>query len=126
MKTVTRVLLPAMLAIPVFAQLEPLPLVPGSKVITLWPPGAATLKGLDQKEVFTITPGMPDRVQKVVNIHNPSIEWHLAPAGKANGVGIILAAGGGSTDITRLRRLGNRLLGAVVNLSHGTHYSDLC
>ena len=40
--------------------------------------------------------------------------------------GTRFAAGGGSSDITRLRRLGNRLLGAVVNLSYGTHYSDLC
>jgi glycosyltransferase involved in cell wall biosynthesis len=40
--------------------------------------------------------------------------------------GTRFAAGGGSADITRLRRLGNRLLGAMVNLSHGTHYSDLC
>jgi glycosyltransferase involved in cell wall biosynthesis len=40
--------------------------------------------------------------------------------------GTRFAAGGGSTDITRLRRLGNRALGAVVNLCHGTHYSDLC
>ena len=40
--------------------------------------------------------------------------------------GTRFAAGGGSSDITRLRKLGNRLLGAVVNLCHGTHYSDLC
>jgi glycosyltransferase involved in cell wall biosynthesis len=40
--------------------------------------------------------------------------------------GTRFAAGGGSSDITRLRGLGNRLLGAVVNLCHGTHYSDLC
>jgi glycosyltransferase involved in cell wall biosynthesis len=40
--------------------------------------------------------------------------------------GTRFAAGGGSSDITRLRRLGNRMLGAVVNLSHGTHYTDLC
>jgi Glycosyl transferase family 2 len=40
--------------------------------------------------------------------------------------GTRFAAGGGSSDITRLRSLGNRLLGAVVNLCHGTHYSDLC
>ena len=40
--------------------------------------------------------------------------------------GTRFAAGGGSSDITRLRRLGNRMLGAAVNLSHGTHYSDLC
>jgi glycosyltransferase involved in cell wall biosynthesis len=40
--------------------------------------------------------------------------------------GTRFAAGGGSADITRLRRLGNRLLGTAVNLCHGTHYSDLC
>jgi hypothetical protein len=40
--------------------------------------------------------------------------------------GTRFAAGGGSSDITRLRRLGNRMLSAVVNLCHGTHYSDLC
>ena len=40
--------------------------------------------------------------------------------------GTRFAAGGGSSDITRLRRLGNRMLGGVVNRCHGTHYSDLC
>jgi glycosyltransferase involved in cell wall biosynthesis len=40
--------------------------------------------------------------------------------------GTRFAPGGGSSDITRLRRLGNRLLGAAVNLCYGTHYSDLC
>ncbi len=34
--------------------------------------------------------------------------------------------GGGSSDITRLRRSGNRALNAVVNLLFGTDYSDLC
>jgi Glycosyl transferase family 2 len=40
--------------------------------------------------------------------------------------GTRFAAGGGSSDITRLRSLGNHLLGALVNRCHGTHYSDLC
>ena len=40
--------------------------------------------------------------------------------------GTRFAAGGGSSDITRLRRFGNSMLGGVVNLCHGTHYSDLC
>jgi len=34
--------------------------------------------------------------------------------------------GGGSSDITRLRRYGNRGLNGVVNLLFGTAYSDLC
>jgi hypothetical protein len=34
--------------------------------------------------------------------------------------------GGGSADLTRLRRIGNRGLNGVVNLLFGTSYSDLC
>jgi Glycosyl transferase family 2 len=34
--------------------------------------------------------------------------------------------GGGSADITMMRRLGNTVLGGVANLLHGTHYTDLC
>ncbi len=33
---------------------------------------------------------------------------------------------GGSADITRLRRCGNRVLTGLVNLLFGTHYTDLC
>jgi glycosyltransferase involved in cell wall biosynthesis len=40
--------------------------------------------------------------------------------------GTRFAADGGSSDITRLRSLGNRMLAALVNLCYGTHYSDLC
>jgi glycosyltransferase involved in cell wall biosynthesis len=36
------------------------------------------------------------------------------------------APGGGSSDITPLRRLGNRMLGLIVNVMYGTRYSDLC
>jgi glycosyltransferase involved in cell wall biosynthesis len=34
--------------------------------------------------------------------------------------------GGGSSDITRLRRFGNQLLSGLVNVLCGTQYSDLC
>jgi glycosyltransferase involved in cell wall biosynthesis len=34
--------------------------------------------------------------------------------------------GGGSCDITRIRRLGNRVLNGIVNLLYGTRYTDLC
>lgn len=40
--------------------------------------------------------------------------------------GTRFAAGGGSSDITRLRRLGNRFLSGLVNILCGTKYSDLC
>jgi hypothetical protein len=35
-------------------------------------------------------------------------------------------AGGNSTDITGLRRLGNRILRSTVNILYGTKFSDLC
>ena len=34
--------------------------------------------------------------------------------------------GGGSTDLTRLRRIGNRVLCGLVNVVYQTRYSDLC
>jgi glycosyltransferase involved in cell wall biosynthesis len=34
--------------------------------------------------------------------------------------------GGGSTDLTRLRSCGNRMLTRLVNLCYGSSYSDLC
>ena len=36
------------------------------------------------------------------------------------------APGGGSSDLTRLRTWGNRLLMAMVNRAYGTAYTDLC
>jgi glycosyltransferase involved in cell wall biosynthesis len=36
------------------------------------------------------------------------------------------ACGGGSADLTRTRRIGNKLLGSLVNHLFGTRYSDLC
>jgi glycosyltransferase involved in cell wall biosynthesis len=36
------------------------------------------------------------------------------------------AQGGGSSDITRVRRLGNRALNSLVNNVYGTSYTDLC
>jgi len=40
--------------------------------------------------------------------------------------GTRFADGGGSSDITRLRRFGNRMLSGLVNMLCGTKYSDLC
>ena len=78
---------------------EPLPLVPGAKVVTLWPKGSPMLRameGYDKPEVFNTSKGSPPKVYWVKNIHNPSIEVHLAPAEKANGMSVIVAAGGGN------------------------------
>jgi glycosyltransferase involved in cell wall biosynthesis len=35
-------------------------------------------------------------------------------------------AGGGSSDISRIRSVGNYFLNRIVNVVYGTHYSDLC
>lgn len=40
--------------------------------------------------------------------------------------GTRFARGGGSSDITRLRRLGNKFLNGLVNTFYGTSYTDLC
>ena len=81
---------------------QPQALVPGAKVVTLWPPGSPALKALagsDKPEELTFAKGDGGRVQKVVNVHNPSLEVHLAPADKANGTAIIVAPGGGNREL---------------------------
>ncbi|MCW2672728.1 MAG: hypothetical protein JWP14_1317 [Frankiales bacterium] len=40
--------------------------------------------------------------------------------------GTRFALGGGSSDITRVRRVGNWFLNAIVNVLFGTRYTDLC
>src|SRR6266705_2437479 len=51
---------------------------------------------------------------------------HVLTNGADFAKGTRFAVGGGSSDITRLRSLGNRMLAALVNRCYGTHYSDLC
>jgi glycosyltransferase involved in cell wall biosynthesis len=40
--------------------------------------------------------------------------------------GTRFVAGGGSSDITRMRSAGNRMLNGLVNVMYGTRYTDLC
>lgn len=78
----------------------PAPLEEGAKVVTLWPPGSSALKALegsDKPEQFKLT--RDGRVASITNIHNPSLEVHLAPPDKANGMAIIVAAGGGNMTL---------------------------
>ena len=79
--------------------LEPKPITAGHQVITLFPPGHPALKALDgagQEEKFNFNKA-GNYLISVVNIHNPSIELYLAPPEKANGLSIILSAGGGNS-----------------------------
>jgi endo-1,4-beta-xylanase len=70
------------------------------QVIHLWPAGSPTLKGENEKEVTrpeNVKPG--DRINSIINVHNPSIEVHLPPPDKAVGTGIIVAPGGGHRQL---------------------------
>src|SRR4029079_7866662 len=70
------------------------------QVIALWPAGSPTLKGQSEKEVTrpdNVKPG--DRINSIVNVHNPSIEVHLPPAEKAVGTGVSVAPGGGHRQL---------------------------
>lgn len=74
--------------------LVPKPITEGHQVVTLFPQGHPALrsgKNADKDEVMVKRNG---RVAVISNIHNPSIELYLAPREKANGVSVILAAGG--------------------------------
>ncbi len=70
------------------------------EVVMLWPAGAPTLQGANEKEITTsenVKPG--DRINSIKNVHNPSIEVRLPPPDKANGTAIIVAPGGGHRQL---------------------------
>jgi acetyl esterase/lipase len=77
----------------------PPPLVPGATVVPLWQPNSPTLKNFNEKEAVTYAKGDNTHIIRVTNINNPSIELHLAPADKANGAAIIVAAGGANKEL---------------------------
>src|SRR5262245_30859136 len=47
-------------------------------VVTLFPPDSPMLKAerIREAEVYNMMRGVPGRIQSIVNIHNPSIEFH--------------------------------------------------
>ena len=70
------------------------------QVVTLWPTGAATLQGANEKEKLSPPDPQPgQRINSIRNVHIPSIEVHLAPADKATGTAIIVAPGGGHEQL---------------------------
>src|SRR5689334_7409427 len=58
----------------------PQPIVPGGVVVPLYPLGSPFLKAdrVREAEVYTVSQTVPGRINNVVNIHNPSIEFHAA------------------------------------------------
>jgi len=70
------------------------------QVVALWVPGAATLQGANEKELISPADAKPgQRINSIRNVHNPSIEIHLAPAATANGTAMIVAPGGGHEQL---------------------------
>ncbi len=87
--------------LPAFSQeaFKPAQIMPGGVIIPLYPPDSAFLNKsrISEPEKYNSTfEKKPDHIVNVLNIHNPSIEVHLAPDdGKNTGTFVILAPGGG-------------------------------
>ncbi len=88
-------LVPALSAEP----FQPEPILDGGEIISLYAPDSPFLnqKRLNEAEIYNSTfEKKPEKIVNVLNIHNPSIEVHLAPDNEKNtGTFIILAPGGG-------------------------------
>jgi sugar phosphate isomerase/epimerase len=71
-----------------------------SQIVYLWPAGAATLQGQDEKETTNPPDPQPGQVvRQVRNVHRPSIEVFLPARDKATGTAIIVAPGGGHKEL---------------------------
>lgn len=83
------------------APYAPQPILPGGVVIPLYPPGSPFLKAdrVREAEVYNLSKSVPGRISSIVNIHNPSIEFHPVDPGINTGSVIILAAGGGHNTL---------------------------
>jgi endo-1,4-beta-xylanase len=79
----------------------PQPILPGGVVMPLYPPGSPFLKAekVREAEVYNMSQAVPGRISSIVNIHNPSIEFHTVERGINTGAVVILAAGGGHNTL---------------------------
>jgi acetyl esterase/lipase len=80
---------------------QPQALLPGGIVMPVWPAGSSYLnaKRVSEAEIYTMDPVVNGRVSRIVNVHNPSIEVHLAAESMNTGTAIIVAPGGGHTSL---------------------------
>jgi endo-1,4-beta-xylanase len=54
---------------------------------------------IHEAEQYNLSKTVPGRINSIVNIHNPSIEWHPVDSSLNTGAVIILAAGGGHNTL---------------------------
>jgi alpha/beta hydrolase fold len=80
---------------------QPLALMQGGVVLTLFPPGSPYLNmaRIKEPEVYAMSKAVPGRISNITNIHNPSIEFHGVEGGLNTGTVMILAAGGGHNTL---------------------------
>jgi len=76
---------------------QPQALLPGGIVMPVWPAGSSFLNArrVHEAETYTMDPVVPGRVERILNIHNPSIEVHRVRPADNTGAAIILVPGGG-------------------------------
>lgn len=83
------------------APYAPQPILPGGVVVPLFPPDSPYLKKqrLNEAEVYNLNGAAPGRIASIVNIHNPSIEFHAGNRALNTGVAVIVVAGGGHNTL---------------------------
>jgi len=79
----------------------PQPILPGGIVVPLYAPGSPFLKAdrVREAEVYNVSQTVPGRINSIVNIHNPSIEFHPTERYLNTGAVVILVAGGGHNTL---------------------------
>jgi endo-1,4-beta-xylanase len=77
------------------------PVLAGGQVLPLFSPDSKYIKKerIAEPEQYNMMKGVPGRVQSIINIHNPSIEFHSVDPAINTGTVVILAAGGGHSTL---------------------------
>jgi endo-1,4-beta-xylanase len=83
------------------APYAPQAILPGGVVVPLYAPGSPFLKmeRVREPEQYNMSQAVAGRIGSIVNIHNPSIEFHAVERGLNTGAAIILVAGGGHNTL---------------------------
>jgi len=79
----------------------PQPIVSGGTVLPLYPADSPFLNKsrIAEAEQWNRNQSVPGRINNIVNIHNPSIEFHPVDRGINTGAAVILFAGGGHNTL---------------------------
>lgn len=77
----------------------PQPILQGGIVIPLYSPDSPLLNQAKLKEPEVYNMGAGGRINSIVGIHNPSIEFHKGPGGTNTGAAVIVVAGGGHNTL---------------------------